>query len=213
MKPYTFAISFLVGMLCAVAPLSAQDKEGFVLVRKEGTVALYERWFTVPSSKSTTKVREVKCEFYYHNTAAAGLRLLRDESRAKKWQSYVKEFKVYPLLDTTSWFEYTYHDIPWPVSDQDHFMEYKLSMPGPGQLYRVSFKSKVNDTLAPKREGVTRMQLVGSWTIEQVGPSKVKVIYKIQSRPMGIPKVFTDPIIRSNIITTFQEFIAMLEEG
>jgi hypothetical protein len=108
--------------------------------------------------------------------------------------------------------EYSYHEIPWPVSDQDHFMEYKVSRNEIGRVLTVSFKSKVSDSLAPVREGVTRMQLTGSWTLEQVSSSRVKVTYRIVSKPIGIPKVFTDPIIRSNIITTIQEYIGLLEK-
>jgi hypothetical protein len=55
------------------------------------------------------------------------------------------------------------------------------------------------------------MQLSGSWTFEQINPNRVKVTYRILSKPIGIPKVFTDPIIRSNIMTTIEEYIRLLE--
>jgi hypothetical protein len=124
----------------------------------------------------------------------------------------VSEYKLYPLRDTTTWMEYSYHDIPWPVSDQDHFMEYKVTSPYKGKILNISFQSKVNEKLAPVRKGVTRMQLSGSWTMEQVDPTKAKVTYRILSKPIGIPKIFTDPIIRSNIMTTIEQYIALLEK-
>jgi hypothetical protein len=212
---YTYPIIlFFIGTVLPTIAHAQGDKEGFVLVKKEGSIALYERWLTFPSSNPPTKAREVKGEFYYNNnTIAAGLRLLKDESRIKQWQSHVSEFKVYPLHDTSTWMEYSYHEIPWPVSDQDHFMEYKVSRNEIGRVLTVSFKSKVSDSLAPVREGVTRMQLTGSWTLEQISSSRVKVTYRILSKPIGIPKVFTDPIIRSNIITTIQEYIGLLENN
>lgn len=188
-----------------------KDKEGFSLVKREGIISIYERWFIKPGSNPPVKARELKGEFTYRNTIYAGLHLLKDQSMGMKWQSHLSEYKIYPHSDTTTWFEYSYHDIPWPVSDQDHFMEFKLSVRRPGTLV-ISFKSKVNKTLAPERKGAMRMQLVGSWTLEQVTPTKVKVTYKIISKPLDIPKVFTDPIVRNNIITTFQEFIALLEK-
>jgi hypothetical protein len=122
----------------------------------------------------------------------------------------VSEFEVYKQPDTTFWFEYSYHDIPWPVSDQDHLLVYTLSAPGPGVLM-LNFQSKVDDVLAPVRKGVTRMQLSGSWKLEQISQNRVKVTYRILSRPIGIPKFLTDPIIRSNIMTTIEEYIALLE--
>jgi hypothetical protein len=55
------------------------------------------------------------------------------------------------------------------------------------------------------------MKLSGSWTLEQIGPKQVKVTYRILSMPIGIPKFLTDPIIRSNIMTTIEEYVALLE--
>lgn len=192
--------------------LHAQDKDGFVLVKKEGAIAIYERWLTFPSSNPPVKAREVKGEFFFNNTIYAGLHLLKNEKKIQKWQSHVSEYKIYPYKDTTTWMEYSYHDIPWPVSDQDHFMEYRVTSPKAGRILNVAFQSKVNTTLAPVRKGVTRMQLAGSWTMEQISPGRVKVTYRILSKPIGIPKVFTDPIIRSNIITTIEQYIALLEK-
>lgn len=203
-------ILLCIGALYNPMRLRAQGKEGFVLVKKDGAIAIYERWLTYPSSNPPVKAREVKGEFFYNNTIYAGLRLLQNENKVKQWQSHVSEFKVYPQRDTTTWLEYSYHDIPWPVSDQDHFMEYKVSGETDRILF-ISFGSKANETLAPVRKGVTRMQLSGSWTLEQVSPGKVKATYRILSMPIGIPKIFTDPIIRSNIMTTIEEYIALLE--
>lgn len=210
MRVYPFF--FLCITLLYALPLRAQDKEGFVLVKKEGAIAIYERWLTFPSSNPPITAREVKGEFFYNNTIYAGLRLLQNENKIKQWQSHVSEFKVYPQRDTSTWLEYSYHDIPWPVSDQDHFMEYTVSQSLPDRKLFISFRSRTHETLAPSRKGVTRMQLRGSWTLEQIGPHKVKVTYLILSKPIGIPKIFTDPIIRSNIMTTIKEYIALLEE-
>jgi len=54
--------------------------------------------------------------------------------------------------------------------------------------------------------------LSGSWTIEQVSPTKVKVTYRVLSKPVGIPRLFADPFIRGNFITTFQDFITLIEK-
>lgn len=201
---------FCIFILVVTDPIVAQDKEGFMLVKKEGSISIYERWLTYPASDPPVPAREVKGEFYYNSSAYSGLRLLQNERLIKRWQDHVSEFKVYPQRDTSTWLEYSYHDIPWPVSDQDHFMEYKISSKKEG-LYFVSFNSKVNDKLAPVRKGVTRMQLSGSWTFQQISPDRVKATYRIFSMPIGIPRVFTDPIIRSNIMTTIEEYIALLE--
>jgi hypothetical protein len=191
--------------------VEAQSKEEFELVKKDGTISVYERWITIPNSDPPVKAREVKGEFYFRNTIYAGLRLIQDEEKIMQWQNHVSEFKVYKQRDTTTWLEYSYHDIPWPVSDQDHLLVYTMSAPGPGVIM-LAFKSKVNDEIAPVRKGVTRMELSGSWRLEQIAPGKVKATYIISSKPIGIPKFLTDPIIRSNIMTTIKEYIALLED-
>lgn len=209
---HLFTLLFLLGILLPTGRAWCQQNEEFVLVKQEGSICLYERWLTYPSSDPPIKSREIKGVFYYHNTVSKGLQLLRDEKRAHDWQSNISEFKLYPSVDTTTWHEYSYHDIPWPVSDQDHYMEYKVARQM-GNLLSIYFESKVNDTRAPMRDGVNRVYLSGSWTMEQVSPGKVKVTYKVLSKPAGIPKVFADPFIRSNFITTFQDFIALMENS
>jgi hypothetical protein len=51
----------------------------------------------------------------------------------------------------------------------------------PGKKLFITFESVVNDKLAPVENGVTRMELAGSWTLEQVNPKHVKVTYRILS--------------------------------
>jgi hypothetical protein len=188
----------------------AQSKEEFELVKKDGTISVYERWIIIPNTDPPIEAREVKGEFYFRNTIYAGLHLIQDEEKIMQWQDHVSEFKVYKQRDTTTWLEYSYHDIPWPVSDQDHLLVYTLSSPSP-DVITLAFRSKVDDVIAPVRKGVTRMELSGSWKLEQIAPGKVKATYIISSKPIGIPKFLTDPIIRSNIMTTIKEYIALLE--
>lgn len=188
-----------------------QDKEGFVVVKKAGTTTIYERWITFPNSDPPIKAREVKGEFFFRNTMFAGLNLLQDEKKIQEWQSHVSEFKVYLQRDTMNWMEYSYHDIPWPVSDQDHLLKYTIEEFIPEKSLFITFESRQNETLAPVRKGVTRMVLSGSWKWEQLSACETKVTYRILSKPIGIPKWLTDPIIRSNIMTTIEEYIALLE--
>ena len=65
----------------------------------------------------------------------AGFNLLQDEEKIQQWQSHVSELKVYLERDTMNWMEYSYHDIPWPVSDQDHYLKYTIEEFIPENLY------------------------------------------------------------------------------
>jgi hypothetical protein len=189
----------------------AQDKEGFVLLKKENQISIFERWVTFPKTKPPVKAREVKGEFTVNNTIYAALALVKNETKIKIWQSHVSEFKVFLQLDTTYWYEYSYHDIPWPVSDQDHFLVYKLNVVVPGKELMVTFESKTNATLAPLREDADRMALAGSWRFEKLSSHKTKVTYRIISMPSSIPKFFTDPVIRRNMMNTIRSYIDILE--
>ena len=201
-----------LGLMLTQQLLRAQsgDESEFQLVKRSGDISLYERWIDIPGEEDK-QAREVKSVFYYRSSIHAGLCLLRDQSKALKWQDHVSEFKLFPQRDTTHWYEYSYHDVPWPVSDQDHFMEYRISSSSSRQLI-ISFKSKVNNDLAPERKGVTRMMLTGSWLLEQIDTEKVKVTYRIFSMPLDIPRMITDPIVRTNMVSTIEDFVALVEK-
>jgi len=205
-----YAVLFVLKFFCLLPSALAQDKEGFELVKKEGGIAIYERWITLPTTNPPVKTRELKCEFYYNNGLYAGLHLLRNEKMIQQWQPQVSEFRIYHQRDTTVWLEYAHHAIPWPVSNQDHFMEYKLLV-HTNRMLTISFKSRDNADLAPIRKGVTRLYLSGSWTLELVGNHRVKATYKVISKPGSIPKMLTDPIVRTNIISNMQGFVDLLE--
>ncbi|MEO8474699.1 MAG: hypothetical protein ABI477_21040 [Chryseolinea sp.] len=210
MKTFLIVLFVVLQLSQGTAFAQEKDKEGFTLVRQDRNISVFEKWMTWPGSTPPDPSRELKCEFYYKNTIYAGLHLIKDDKQVMNWQTHVSEYKIYLQQDTTAWFEYSYHDIPWPVSDQDHYMEYKVVAKSP-TLLLITFKSRVNNNVAPQRKGVTRLQLTGSWTLEQVSPEKVKATYRVLSKPIDIPKIFIDPIIRGNMVTTMAEFSNIIE--
>lgn len=206
-------LKFLILVIsCISLKVVAQNPEvEFVLVKKDSPVFVHERWITFPGKVPAVKAREVKGEFMIRASMYTILNLLKDESKIKIWQKHVTDFKVYPQPDTTWWLEYSYHDIPWPVSDQDHFLKYVLTEQIPDKQLFITFESVVNDKLAPVEDGVTRMELAGSWTLEQVKKNQVKVTYRILSMPSHIPRMFTDPVIRSNLMSTIKALTKLAE--
>ena len=112
--------ALIIMLLCTVVVTHAQEKlpEGFVLVRKDGTISMYERWVIFPESNPPQEAREVKGEFIVSSSIYKIIAIMKDEKTIKIWQTHVSEFKVYLQPDSTFWLEYSYHDIPWPVSDR-----------------------------------------------------------------------------------------------
>lgn len=200
----------LIPHIICEAQSTLPDDKGFEVVRTSGDISIQERWITFPKSNPPVTAREVKGIFYAKATIEQGLELLRNEAKIQQWQSHVSKFKVYPQTDST-WYEYSYHDIPWPVSDQDHFLIYKIEQNIPGRRLFVSFESIVNPVLGPIDEDAARMTLAGSWMFEKQG-DKIKITYRILSMPSSIPKIFTDPVIRSNMMSTIKSYVKLVQE-
>src|SRR5688572_22246035 len=205
----TTLLLWMVHFICE-AQSTLPDDKGFEVVRTSGDVSILERWITFPKSNPPVKAREVKGIFYAKATINEGLELLRNETKIQQWQSHVEKFKVYPHTDST-WYEYSYHDIPWPVSDQDHFLIYKIEENIPGERLFITFESVVHATLAPVDEDAARMTIGGSWLYETQG-EKIKITYRIFSMPSSIPRIFTDPVIRNNMMTTINSYVKLLEQ-
>jgi hypothetical protein len=186
--------------------------DGFELVRKEENIIVYERWIIFPKSNPPMRAREVKSEFFIKGDIGNAFALMQDEAQIKIWQKHVTEFKVYPHTDST-WYEYSYHDIPWPVSDQDHFLGYRIEDPVDADGIFVTFETIKNDTIAPVRNGVSRMTLSGSWYFQEIPDGRIKVTYRILSMPSSIPRFFTDPVIRNNLMSTVKAYIEIMEKG
>jgi hypothetical protein len=201
-------------LIITVHTLQAQEKPngGFALVKEDDDIFIYERWTIFPKSNPPVKAREVKGEFKVHATVKDAVHLIQDEKKISEWQTHVTEFKVYMQDDTTWWEEYSYHDIPWPVSDQDHFLIYRIDPTSTPDKIFITFETRTNHTLAPVREDVSRMTLAGSWLIEKIPGNKLKITYSILSMPSHIPRIFTDPVIRSNMMSTIKHYIEILEK-
>jgi len=116
------------------------DDKGFHLVKEKDNIKIFERWIYFPKTDPPVEAREVKGVFFANTTIGQALALVKDETKIKRWQSHVEKFKVYPETDSL-WYEYSYHDIPWPVSDQDHFLEYRIEEEIPGAKLFLTFTS------------------------------------------------------------------------
>lgn len=205
--------SILIIVFFNIQSVLSQDHEAvkFELVKEDSPIFIYERWITFPGKVPAVKAREVKSEFLITASMYDILSILKDESKIKIWQKHVTDFKVHPQRDTSFWLEYSYHDIPWPVSDQDHFLRYDIVEKIPGKELFIRFESVVDSKLAPVKSSVTRMELAGSWRLEQISPQQVKITYRILSMPSSIPRMFTDPVIRSNLMSTIKALTKLAE--
>jgi hypothetical protein len=206
----SLVVMFLMAKSGLLLAQEKADEKGFKLVKEKDNISVYERWIFFPKVDPPIEAREVKGVFLVHATIEEALALVKNESKIKQWQSHVEKFKIYPQTDTT-WYEYSYHDIPWPVSDQDHFLIYEIEEKIPGKRLFMTFESVVNDKYAPVDDDAYRMRLSGSWLFEK-REKDLRVTYRILSMPSSIPRIFTDPVIRSNLMSTIKSYINILEK-
>lgn len=188
------------------------NNEGFVLVKKADAVEVHERWIEFPGKQPAIKSRELKSQVTINASMYELLALLKDESQIYAWQTNVSKYKIYLKEDTASWHEYSRYKIPWPLDDQDSFMEYNVSEVRPGQELHINFQSKVDHSRAPLYTDVNRIELIGSWRFEQIAPDVVRVTYRIQSVPIGnFPRMIVDPVIRNNLLSTVKSLKDLIE--
>jgi hypothetical protein len=204
-----------VFILCVAAfPAFCQDNEGFVLVKSEPPIELHERWVEFPGKIPAVTSRELKTVFTVNTSIDKLISLIKDESQVKTWQGNIRAYKIYLKPDDNSvWEEYSCHAIPWPLDDQDSFMEYKLSEIIPGKEYIVNFKSLTDTKVAPVKDNINRIELVGSWRFSQTSPGVVSVIYRIQSAPAtNVPRMIVDPVVRNNIVASIKSLTEIAEK-
>jgi hypothetical protein len=212
LPPMRLFLQSLLLLCISTFALCQNSDEDFTLVRKspEEGIYVYERWIDFNDVNPPYKAREVKSDFPVDATIEEAVGLLKNEKRIKEWQHHVSEFAVFPTDDTATWFEYSYHDIPWPVSDQDHYLQYTVKSAEKDHVH-ITFESKVSNKF-PVKEDVTRMHLSGSWTFTRKSDGSTHASYRIMSKPIGIPRMFTDPVIRNNIMTTISRYREILGE-
>jgi hypothetical protein len=200
--------------LISVSGFCQKDPEGFVLVKSDPPIEVHERWVDFPGKMPVITSRELKSEFTTSASIYYLLVLIKEETHVKNWQSRLSEYKVYSRDDTTLWDAYSVYDAPWPVDDQDSFMEYKLTEVRPGEEIHINFKSRVDDTLAPLYEDITRIELMGSWKLVRQPSGLIKVTYRLQSAPVGraLPRMVVDPVIRSNLLSSMRSLKELSEK-
>jgi hypothetical protein len=190
-----------------------QDPEGFVVVVKEPTIQVQERWVEFPGKKPAVTSRELKTEFTINASIFKIISLIKDESQVNTWQQHLRSYKIYHTKDTTVWNEYSCRDIPWPLSDQDSFLEYRLVEVSSGKEYFVDFKSRVDQKVAPLNDDIHRIELVGSWQFKLISPGVVHVIYRIQSAPAtSLPRMIIDPVVRNNLVASIKSLTEIAEK-
>ena len=184
--------------------------DDFKLVKKEQSIALYERW--VEHNGET--VRELKAVF---RAAPATLEsftnLLRDSEKGVAWNANAKMYKVLPGATPHSWQVYLQYEMPWPFKDLDGLLSYRLRKdPGNSGLTEIVFQSAESSNY-PVPTGFNRITgTEGKWIIREQ-EAGLEITYLIKTdRSNHVPRWITDPIVHENLFKTMHQFKSLLED-
>ncbi len=203
-------MGILLAILWFYVPAAANSSD-FTLVKKDKTIALYERWIPVGGQDM---VREIQAVFYVKSDVSSVIRLLKDPSQGKRWNINASMYEVQAGMDA-SWTTYIRYDIPWPMDDQDCCLEYRLIPAGTRhKMVIVMFEGK-SDPACPVQKGVTRITgTKGKWILEPAGTGELKIIYTITSdKSKAIPRWISDPLVHKNMFQTMIAFKKILENN
>ena len=109
----------------------------------------------------------------------------------------------------TEWISYIQYDLPWPMENQDCVLQYSAS--SEENKHIINFRS-IDHEIFPTSKNVTRIEDInGQWIFRPTATGTV-VEYSITTTPSPtLPRWVTDPLVRSNLIDTMDEFRNILE--
>lgn len=184
---------------------AVSDTAQFALVKQNGGISLYERWYVGPTD---IKAREVKAIFLVDIEPDAAVALIRDQRRGREWNKNTREYKVVEL-EGDKWISYMHYDLPWPLSDQDCVLEHSPYRHN-NSIY-IPFEA-VPHVDFPESDRVQRIPNIrGKWVFSP-DPAGTRVEYYITTTPSSsLPTWVTDPVIRNNLIASLQAFRDILQ--
>lgn len=199
-------ISFLLCFITITAMPQAVCANAFTLVKSEKNISLYEREVI----HKDMKVREVKVEVMVKTSANALLAFLQNDKQIKQWNPKIEYVQIQPG-SVTNWITYTKIDLPWPLSDQDMVVQYKVQKHTNNEAL-VVFNS-IGCSAFPEKNNISRVHHVaGTWQLIPVNDKMSKVVYCIRSeRKSSIPKSISDPFIRDNLMQSMNNLKTILE--
>lgn len=200
----TIIHTVLLQAFLAVAPAP----DDFKLVKRDGTLSLYERWI---ASRSGDKVREIKAVFSVRSRTPDIIHLLKDAAKGKEWNPDVRTYQVVGGTDQHRWMTYIQYDFPWPIEDQDCLLVYHYQGLGDRSV-EISFESALHNQF-PVSRNVTRITGTrGKWLLEPQSEEELRITYIITTdRSKKIPRWVSDPIVHSHLFKTMSKFKSLLE--
>lgn len=131
-----------------------------------------------------TKTKEYKGVVEVKATVHECLNLIRDLDKSSSYMYKVEESEMIKVVSDSEWITYQVISFPWPYSNKDLVLKFKVYHLGKG-VYTAKFFS-VSGVVPPK--GYDRMQNIeGSWLFEPITEHTTRVTNKSKAYTKGFP--------------------------
>lgn len=177
--------------------LEHAETEPWEVVREKEGVVLKYRDITFEDGSST---RQVLAEFELSAPLDTILHYLKDPGLVAQWNDGFDSCKIVDDYGNR-WVSYCIYDIPFPLSQQDVFSDYRIER----SQHQTVLKSYARPDYQPEVDGYEREQCnFGEWTLKQSGHNRFKVSFGVITlSSSNVPDFIKDPIIQRTLLKSF----------
>lgn len=157
---------------------------------------MYQEGISVYTRKiDGSNVVEFKGEVTIKSNLAGILTLIDSVSEYPKWMHNCAESRRIKKIDYCSGYSYYVIKAPWPVSDRDACIYYKVTQDPTSKVVTISIKG-VKDYLPEKPDRVRVPVVTASWQMTPISKGVTKVVYQAHSEIGGlVPDIIVNAYI------------------
>ncbi len=185
---------FFLMLICSI---SAYAEPEWVLKKDKDGIKV----FSAPVQGSD--FRMVKAEMTIKANLSQVAALLSDVGRHPQWVYNIKEASILKRMGPMEFVYYSEVSAPWPASNRDFVVNFKMSQPSPGILV---IDSHCEPGMLPEMAKKVRVVFsISHWVITSQGDGTVKIEYSIQFDPAGsVPAWVINTFISDGPYKTFK---------
>lgn len=196
-----------ISIVLMLTPAFAQQRtnDGWILEKDKNGIKVYTRK-TLKSS-----LKDSRASVVINTNAREALDLFIDFNRHRDWMDRIRASLLLKKASDSEFFVYYEVTAPWPVSDRDVAVRYKVvKMPDGG--FRMEAVA-TPDILPPKAGMVRIEESTSTWEIIPRGENMVEVIYTNHSDPGGaVPDWIVNIAATDNPYNTLENLRRKLEQ-
>ena len=158
---------FLLSIFVLTSFLTAQEEDGWKLVRQQKGIDVYVKTVKESPIKAVKATKLIDCPI------ATAVAVILDVDNHTKWMYQSKQAQIIKIINDTSWYYYAQSDTPWPVYDRDYVSKIYIAR-NPDNS--ISVKGKGIPDYLPEKENIVRLPLSESeWRFTPIEGDKTFV--------------------------------------